>query len=434
MSALAHTSAAVWRERDAELLSPAYHRYSDLVIDHAEGTHLYTVDGRDVLDFGCGIAVTNLGHVHPAVTAAVHDQVDQLWHTSVTAHSPRMIEAAETLVSVMPEGLSRVFFNNSGAEAVEGAIKLARRATGRTDLIAFIGGFHGRTFGALSLTASKSRYRAGLGPLLAGVHHTRYPDCLHHCSHGGGERCPIAAGDDLELLLATTASPSNVAAIIVEPLQGEGGYIVPPATFLPMLRRLCDEHGILLIADEVQSGLGRTGRMFATEHTGVVPDIMCVAKALANGLPIGATVARDEVMRAWGPGEHGSTYGGNAVVCAAAKAVIETLVRDDLPGRAARLGARAMERLRTLQHDVPELVDVRGLGLMIGLEFARDGKPAAKLVARITANALDRGLLLLTCGIDDNVIRLIPPLTVSDDELSAGLDIIEAAMRDETRG
>jgi 4-aminobutyrate aminotransferase len=434
MSALAHTSAAVWRERDAELLSPAYHRYSDLVIDHAEGTHLYTVDGRDVLDFGCGIAVTNLGHVHPAVTAAVHDQVDQLWHTSVTAHSPRMIEAAETLVSVMPEGLSRVFFNNSGAEAVEGAIKLARRATGRTDLIAFIGGFHGRTFGALSLTASKSRYRAGLGPLLAGVHHTRYPDCLHHCSHGGGERCPIAAGDDLELLLATTASPSNVAAIIVEPLQGEGGYIVPPATFLPMLRRLCDEHGILLIADEVQSGLGRTGTMFATEHTGVVPDIMCVAKALANGLPIGATVARDEVMRAWGPGEHGSTYGGNAVVCAAAKAVIETLVRDDLPGRAARLGARAMERLRTLQHDVPELVDVRGLGLMIGLEFARDGKPAAKLVARITANALDRGLLLLTCGIDDNVIRLIPPLTVSDDELSAGLDIIEAAMRDETRG
>ena len=434
MSTTAPVSAAVWRDRDAELLSPAYHRYSDLVVDHAQGTHLYTVDGRDVLDFGCGIAVTNLGHLHPDVTRAVHEQVDSLWHTSVTTYSPRMIEAAEMLVSVMPEGLNRVFFNNSGAEAVEAAIKLARRATGRSDIIAFTGGFHGRTYGALTLTASKARYRAGIGPMLPGVHHARYPYCFRFCTHAPGERCSIAEGDELRLLLATTAPAENVAAIVVEPLQGEGGYIVPPPAFLPMLRRLCDEHGILLVADEVQSGMGRTGRMFAFEHNGVLPDIVAIAKALGNGLPIGATVARDDVMRAWRPGEHGSTYGGNAVVCAAAIAVIETLLRDDLPARASRLGAQVMQRMRAVQRDIAELGDVRGLGLMVGLEFMRDGAPAAELVGRITAAALAGGLLLLTCGLDDNVIRVIPPLTVTDDELARGLDVLEAAIREQTAG
>ncbi|MBV8527995.1 MAG: aspartate aminotransferase family protein [Candidatus Dormibacteraeota bacterium] len=426
-------SAAVWREREAELLSPAYHRYTDLVVDHAEGTHLYTVDGRDVLDFGCGIGVTNLGHLNPEVTRAVHAQVDKLWHTSVTTYNPKMIEAAEVLVSVMPEGLNRVFFNNSGAEAVEGAIKLARAATGRTDLIAFAGAFHGRTYGALSLTASKARYRAAAGPLLAGVHHARYPYCYRYCSHGPGERCSIAEGDELRLMLATSAPPQNVAAIVVEPVLGEGGYVVPPPSFLPMLRNLCDEHGMLLIADEVQSGFGRTGRTFAFEHFGVTPDIVTLAKGLGNGMPIGATVARDEVMRAWSPGDHGTTYGGNAVACAAAIAVIETLSRDGLCARAARLGAAVMDRMRALQRDVAELGDVRVLGLMIGLEFTRDGRPAADLVARITADALHRGVLLLTCGTDDNVIRLIPPLTVTEDELAAGVDALEASIRAQTQ-
>ncbi|MGH7686126.1 MAG: aspartate aminotransferase family protein [Candidatus Dormibacteria bacterium] len=424
-------SAAVWRDRDAELLSPAYHRYSDLVVDRAEGAHLYTVDGRDVLDFGCGIAVTNLGHLHPAVTRAVHEQVDRLWHTSVTTYNTLMIEAAEALVAVMPEGLNRIFFNNSGAEAVEGAIKLARRATGRTDLIAFTGGFHGRTYGALSLTASRARYRSSAGPLLAGVHHVRYPYCFRYCTHAEGERCSIASGDELQHLFATVASPSTIAAIVVEPLQGEGGYIVPPAEFMPMLRRLCDEHGILLIADEVQSGMGRTGRMFAFEHSGVLPDIVTLAKGLGNGLPIGATVARDAVMRAWQPGEHGTTYGGNAVACAAAIAVIQTLTRDDLVARAARLGATVMKRMRAVQRDVPDLADVRGQGLMIGLEFVRGGRPAADLVARVTSAALERGLLLLTCGTDDNVIRVIPPLTVSEEDLASGLDIVEASVREQ---
>jgi 4-aminobutyrate aminotransferase len=427
---LAAADAATWRERDAELISPAYHRYSDLVVESAEGAHLHTVDGRDVLDFGCGIGVTNLGHGHPAVVAAVHEQVDRLWHTSVTAFHPQMIEAAASLVSVTPPGLDQVFLTNSGAEAVEGAMKLARRSTGRSEIIAFIGGFHGRTYGALSLTASKATYRRGMGPLLPGVHHIRYPYCFRYCTHPSDAVCDLVE-QELRLLFATTTAPETVAAIIVEPVQGEGGYIVPPAPFMPMLRRVCDEHGILLVADEVQTGFGRTGRMFAVDHTGVEPDIMCVAKALGNGMPIAAVIARHRVMRAWHEGEHGSTYGGNPVACAAAVAVIHTLTHDRIPERAQRLGRVVMERARGWQAEVPALADVRGLGLMIGLEFMQGGEPAPALVDRITTNALARGLLLLSCGVDGNVIRLIPPLTIPEAELDAGLDILEAAMREE---
>jgi 4-aminobutyrate aminotransferase len=429
---LAAANAAMWRERDAELISPAYHRYSDLVVESAEGAHLHTVDGRDVLDFGCGIAVTNLGHRHPAVVEAVHKQVDRLWHTSVTAYHPQMIEAAAALVSITPPSLDQVFLTNTGAEAVEGAIKLARRSTGRSDIIAFVGAFHGRTYGALSVTASKAAYRRGMGPLLPGVHHVRYPYCFRYCSHPRGALCDLVERE-LELLFATTTAPDTVAAIIVEPVQGEGGYVVPPATFMPMLRKVCDEHGILLIADEVQSGFGRTGRMFAVDHTGVYPDIMCVAKALGNGMPIAATIARHHVMRAWHEGEHGSTFGGNPVACAAAIAVIETLSRERIPERAERLGRKVMERARVWQSEIPALADVRGLGLMIGLEFMQNGAPAAALVDRLAAAALARGLLVLSCGIDSNVIRLIPPLTIPEGELDAGLDILEAAMREVAR-
>src|SRR5438093_810854 len=278
-------TTATWRERDAELIAPAYGRYSDLVVESAEGAHLHTVDGRDVLDFGCGIAVTSLGHRHPAVVAAVHEQVDRLWHTSVTTLHPKMIEAAAALVAVTPDGLDQVFFSNSGAEAVEGAVKLTRRATGRTEIIAFTGAFHGRTYGAMTLTASRAKYRTGVGPFLPGVHHVRYPYCFRFCTHGPNERCPIAEGEDLQRLFATTVPPETVAAIIVEPVLGEGGIVVPPATFLPSLRTLCDQHGILLIADEIQCGLARTGRMFAVEQTRTDPDVMTLAKALGNGLP-----------------------------------------------------------------------------------------------------------------------------------------------------
>jgi 4-aminobutyrate aminotransferase len=426
----AAADAATWRERDSELISPAYHRYSDLVVESAEGAHLHTVDGRDVLDFGCGISVTNLGHRHPAVVAAVHAQVDRLWHTSVTAFHPQMIEAAGSLVSITPPSLDQVFLTNSGAEAVEGAMKLARRATGRSEIIAFIGGFHGRTYGALSLTASKAGYRRGMGPLLPGVHHIRYPYCFRYCTHPKDAVCDLVE-QELQLLFSTTTAPDTVAAIIVEPVQGEGGYVVPPATFMPMLRKVCDDHGIMLVADEVQSGFGRTGKMFAVEHTRVEPDIMCLAKALGNGMPIAAFVARHRVMSAFHEGEHGTTYGGNAVACAAAVAVIDTMVREKIPERADRLGRPVMERMRTLQADVPALADVRGLGLMIGLEFLQDGAPAAGLVNRIATNALAHDLLLLSCGVDGNVIRLIPPLTIPEAELDAGLDILEAAIREE---
>ena len=427
MTTPAIDSSAVWLERDAELISPVYSRYSDLVVETAEGAHLHTVDGRDVLDFGCGIGVTNLGHRHPAVVAAVHRQVDRLWHTSVTARNTSMIEAADAVVGITPQGLDQVFFCNSGAEAVEGSIKLARRATGRSEIIAFTGAFHGRTYGAMTLTASKSRYRVGTGPFLPGVHHARYPYCFRYCTHGKGERCTLAE-EELRLLFATTTPPETVAAVIVEPVQGEGGFVVPPASFMPTLRKLCDDHGILLIADEVQCGMARTGRMFAVEHTATVPDVMVIAKALGNGLPVAAIAARHSIMSRWQPGEHGTTFGGNPVACAAVVAVVETMRKERIPKRAAALGKQVMDRATQWQAKAPALADVRGLGLMVGLEFMRDGAPDADVVARVRMRALDDGLLTLNCGTDDNVIRVMPPLTIPEDELHAGLDIMERAI------
>jgi len=321
-----------------------------------------------------------------------------------------------------------VFFCNSGAEAVEGALKLARRATGRTEIIAFLGAFHGRTYGAVTLTASKARYHTGMGPFLPGVHHVRYPYCFRMCSHGPSEPCPIAAGEELELLFRTLVPPESVAAIVVEPIQGEGGYVVPPDGFLTRLREICDAHGILLVADEVQTGFGRTGRMFAVDHSGVVPDIMCVAKGMGNGLPIGGIVAKTSVMSKWHPGEHGTTFGGNPVACAAATVVIETLRSERLPERAAALGERVLERARGWQAKHPHLGDVRGRGFMIGLEFMEGKRPAPELTQRILQAALERDLLLLACGVDENVIRMIPPLTISEQELEKGMDVLEASL------
>jgi 4-aminobutyrate aminotransferase len=421
-------SVATLLEKDRELISPTFGRYTDLVVDTAEGAWLHTMDGRSVLDFTCGIGVTNLGHRHPAVVRAVHEQIDRLWHVSGTTHHPQLVAAAEALVNVTPPGLNSVFFCNSGAEAVEGALKLARRATGRTEIIAFLGAFHGRTYGAVTLTASKARYHTGMGPFLPGVHHVRYPYCFRMCSHGRSEPCPIAAGEELELLFRTLVPPESVAAIVVEPIQGEGGYVVPPDGFLTRLREICDAHGILLVADEVQTGFGRTGRMFAVDHSGVVPDIMCVAKGMGNGLPIGGIVAKTSVMSKWHPGEHGTTFGGNPVACAAATVVIETLRSERLPERAAALGERVLERARGWQAKHPHLGDVRGRGFMIGLEFMEGKRPAPELTQRILHAALERDLLLLACGVDENVIRMIPPLTISEQELEKGMDVLEASL------
>jgi len=417
-----------WRERDAAVLAPCYSRYSDLVVERAQGAHLHTLDGRDILDFGSGIGVVNLGHNHPTVVAAAREQLDRLWHTSVTALNQPAIAAAEALVGIAPPGLDQVFLCNSGAEAVEAAIKLARKATGRSDIVAFSGGFHGRTYGALSLTASKRRYRAGIGPLLPGVHHVDYPYCFR-CPNADAGACCRAAGHDIERLLHTRVHPEDVAAVFVEPVLGEGGYVVPPPDFMPSLRRLCDAHGILLVADEVQTGFGRTGRLFAVEHTATVPDIVCVAKAFANGLPVGAMVASRTLMAAWSPGDHGSTFGGNAVACAAAATVVETLVAGRLAERAARLGERVLERARGWMERFPRVADARGLGFMVGLELMTPrGVPDPAGVAAVRQAALERGLLLLSCGTDENVIRLIPPLTIPEDELDLGLGILEASL------
>src|SRR5438445_1945872 len=356
---------AAWLKRDAAVITPAYHRYTLLVAVRGEGSYLHDVEGNAYLDFACGIAVTSLGHAHPAVVEAAKRQVDQLVHVSVTAQHELNIQLCERLVELTPPGLDMCFLSNSGAEAVEGAIKLARRPVGRTESIAFTGAFHGRTYGALSLTTSKYNYRDGYGPLLPGVHVVPYPRPLHM----GGEEAALEVTRNAIDELFNHVDPRTVAAFVVEPVLGEGGYIVPPRGFLPLLRRVADEHGILLIADEVQTGICRTGRFVAVEHSQTVPDVMLLAKALGSGFPISAIVARRDLMESWPPAAHGSTFGGNPVSCAAALATLEVMEREGLADRAARIGGRVLERLRESVGTEAGVAEVRGLGLMLGVEF-----------------------------------------------------------------
>ncbi len=421
--------SADWRRRDRRSVAQVWSRYTDLVISSGEGSYVTDVDGRRYLDFACGIAVTSLGHRHPAVAEAVHRQVDRLWHTSVVTQNAAMTEAAERVASICPDPLEVVFFANSGAEVVEGALKLARRFTGRSGIIAFRGAFHGRTFGAVSVTTSKAHYRLGYGPLLPGIQITPYPYCFRFCDHAPDQPCPIAAGAELERLFAQVLPASEVAAILVEPIQGEGGYVVPPEGFLRNLRRICDQHGILLICDEVQTGVGRTGRWLASEHEQVVPDIVTLAKSLGSGLPVGAIVSSHRVMDRWEAGAHGSTFGGNPVSCAAVTATLDVIEREGLLARAGELGERVRTEVERWRSQGLGPADLRGRGAMIGMEFMDgEGRPDAERVAGIKHHALEHGLLVLSCGIDDNVIRLLPPLTVSDQELSEGLEILEAAV------
>ncbi|MGA8207435.1 MAG: aminotransferase class III-fold pyridoxal phosphate-dependent enzyme [Candidatus Dormiibacterota bacterium] len=418
-----------WRQRDRRSVAGVWSRYTDLVVSSAEGSYLIDVDGRRYLDFGCGIAVTTLGHRHPDVVEAVHRQVDRYWHTSVVTQNVTMTEAAERVAAICPEPLDVVFFGNSGAEAIEGALKLARRSTGRQGIICFRGGFHGRTFGALSVTTSKVVYRERYGPLLPGVQVTPYPYCFRVCDHAPGEPCPIAAGEELERLFHQILPANEVAAILVEPIQGEGGYVVPPDGFLRNLRRICDEHGILLICDEVQTGVARTGSWLAVDHEQVVPDIVVLAKALGNGLPIGAIVSSHRLMDRWESGTHGSTFGGNPVSCAAVIATLAVIERDRLMERAVSLGETMKARIESWQEAGYGPSDLRGRGAMIGLEFLdSDQRPDSERVTRIKHTALDAGMVVLSCGTDDNVIRLLPPLTVSDAELTRGLDILESVV------
>jgi 4-aminobutyrate aminotransferase len=418
--------ASGWLARDAASVASVFHRYSDLVIASGEGSYLVDVDGKRYLDMTTGIGVTSLGHAHPRVVAAAQEQLTKLTHVSVTAHHELNVRLAERLAQVTAPGLDVSFFANSGAEAVDGAVKLARRVLGRTDVVAFRGGFHGRTLMATSLTTSREHYRKGYDPLVPGVHFLPYPSA----GHDGGEAALAGTRQALADLL-TEVSPATIAAVIVEPVLGEGGYIVPPAGLLGMLRQAADEHGFLLIADEVQSGMGRTGRWFAHEHSDVTPDVLLVAKALGNGLPISAIVAGHDLMDAWPPGAHGSTYGGNPVCCAAAIATIDTIDDEGLVARAATLGAQALATLQDGVGEHPAVADIRGQGLMIGVELRAVGghRTAAAVQENVRAACLADGVLVISCGSQDEVIRLIPALNMPDADLEMGLGAVTRAIQ-----
>jgi 4-aminobutyrate aminotransferase len=412
-------------------ISPVLGRYFERHWSHGEGHRLFDSDGRGYLDFANGIAVTILGHHHPRVTAAIHAQVDRLiGPTGAIGFTDPVVHLAGMLADSLPDPIDTVMFLNSGSEAIEAALKLSRRVSGRPGFIAFRGAFHGRTFGAASVTSSSLNYRTGYEPLLPTVHLAPYPAAWRDFD-GDDDLASAACLGALDELLATTAAPASIAAMIVEPALGEGGYIPAPAAFLRGLRTRCDEHGILLIADEVQTGLGRTGRMWGFEHAGIVPDIVTVAKGIANGLPLSAVATRRELQERWGRGAHGSTFGGNPVSCAAGIAVLETIAEQDLVANAARMGTELSAGLRSLAEEDERIGDVRGPGLMIGVELVTDRasrSPDGALVDRLRVRAADDGLLLLYCGRASNVIRLIPPLDVTAAEVDEALGIIGGAL------
>ncbi len=408
-------------------LSPVWARITNLVVERGEGAYLFDINGERYLDFTCGIGVTNTGHCHPRVVAAAREQVGKLIHgqVNIVYHTP-LLRLAEALREVVPPPLDTFFFSNSGAEAVEGAVKLARHATGRPNIIVFQGSFHGRTAQTMAMTTSRTVYRQHYQPLAAGVFVAPYPYWYRYGWEP--EETSRWCLRELRHLLASQTAPSETAAIVVEPVLGEGGYVVPPLSFLPALRELCDEHGILLIADEVQSGFGRTGRFFAVEHFGVVPDVLIMAKGIASGFPLSGLAAPRALMDRWLVGTHGGTYGGNAVACAAAEATIRVL-QEGLVENAARMGAVLMAGLRDIQRRYPLLGDVRGLGLMVGAEFTLpDGSPATDLVKQILARCLADRLLLLNCGTYGQVIRWIPPLIVTQEQIESALHIFEGAL------
>jgi 4-aminobutyrate aminotransferase len=413
-----------------EHLAPVWAHYTDITAARGEGAYLYGTTGERYLDFTCGIGVTNTGHCHPRVVAAIQEQAGRLLHgqINIVYHEP-VLRLVEALLPEMPGNLDTFFFANSGAEAIEGAIKLARAATGRDAVICFQGSFHGRTTGALALTNSKARYRTHSGPLPGIAHVTAFPYCVRCPRRGAHEGCCQQQLADLRELLATRAAPETIAAVLVEPVLGEGGYVVPPAWFLPALRALCDEYGMLLIADEVQTGFGRTGKMFAVEHTRVIPDIMIMAKGLGSGLPISGIAASRAIMARWTPGSHGGTYGANAVACAAAEATVRAIRDEGMVENAAAQGRTLLEGLRAIQAEQPGILDVRGLGLMVAVEFAKaDGTPDGIRAKQVLHHCVDHGLLLLTCGPYDQTLRLIPPLIVTADQVRDGLAILRDAI------
>jgi 4-aminobutyrate aminotransferase len=415
-------------EKNIKYLSPVWSRYSDIIAVRGEGSYLYGQDGKEYLDFTCGIGVTNTGHCHPKVVEAVREQAGKLLHgqANIVWH-PSLINLAGELRSIAPPELDGFFLSNSGAEAVEASIKLARVATGRPNVIVFQGSFHGRTVGTMSLTTSKTIYRAGFQPLMPGVSVAPFPYAFRY--GWDEEQASQWCLEELRLLLLTQTAPFETAAMLVEPVLGEGGYVVPPVSFMRGLRDIADEHGILLIIDEVQSGFGRTGRWFAFEHFDIVPDIIVIAKGLASGLPLSGIIAPMEIMEKWTPGSHGGTYGGNALSAAAAVATIQVIKEENLLENTRQRGTQLMTGLAHLQEEHTAIGDVRGLGLMVGAEIrTADNKPDKKTAKAISKTCLEKGLMLLTCGPWDNTIRWIPPLNVTPEQINTALGIFERAL------
>jgi 4-aminobutyrate aminotransferase len=431
LTALPGPRATAVIERDARVLSPSYTRCYPLVAARGEGAIIEDVDGNRFLDFNAGIAVASTGHCHPKVVAAIEQQSKRLIHMSGTDfYYENMVQLGEKLASLAPGGgQHRVYFGNSGTEATEAAMKLARYHTGREKFIAFAGSFHGRTMGALSLTASKVTQRRGFGPLVPGVYHSQFPDPYRRPDGVSADDHAVSCVRFIEDELFRTIVPAEeVAGIVVEPIQGEGGYLVPPQAFHQELRRLADRHGILLIFDEVQCGMGRTGKMWAAEHFGVAADIFTSAKGIASGLPLSAMIARADIMD-WPPGAHASTFGGNPVAVAAALATIE-LLEQELIANAATIGGHVLDRMRDWPKRFCNVGDVRGLGLMIGFELVLDQKTkerAHEMRERIQSMAFERGLLVLGAG--RNAIRLCPPLVITRDQADFAVDTLEECLK-----
>ncbi len=411
-------------------MSPVWSRIFPIEAERAEGSYIYATDGRKYLDFTCGIGVTNTGHCHPKVVEAIREQAGLFLHAqaNIVVHQP-MLRLIEELRTIVPPSIDGFFFSNSGAEAVEGAVKLARAATGRQAVIVFTGSFHGRTGQTMILTTSKTGYKGNSQLLPSGVYVAPYP-YAYKLGMTEAEASDYAL-ESLEELLVSQVAPHDVAAILIEPVLGEGGYVPPPASFLKGLRELCDRTGILLIFDEVQSGFGRTGKWFAQDHYGIVPDIMTVAKGIASGMPLSGVFSRLDLMKKWPAGSHGGTYGGNAVAMAAGVATIRAMKEEKMLENAAARGIQLQTGLRKLQEEYPQIGDVRGLGLMIGSEFEVDGqyKKAKDLVKQVVKAAENKGLLLLSCGTYDSTVRWIPPLNVTEGQVSEALTVFEESLK-----
>jgi 4-aminobutyrate aminotransferase len=411
-----------------DLLSPVWSHLTMIQPERGEGIYLYEADGTRWTDFTSGIGVTNTGHCHPRVVRAIQDQAAKLIQGQIgIVIAPSTVRLAETLNTVTPESINCFFFSNSGAEATEGAVKLARAATKRTNIITFQGSFHGRTAQTMAMTNSKTVYRSRYQPLPAGVFVAPFPYAYHY---GWDEDTAIDfCLRELDLIFKTQTSPDETAAIIIEPELGEGGYIPAPARFLRELRQICSHYGMLFIADEVQTGFGRTGKFWGFEHADIVPDIIVMAKGLGSGMPISAVASSRELMSHWGVGSHGGTYGGGALATATGVATVETIRDEHLPENAAAMGERLMDGLVELQGRYPVIGDVRGRGLMVGTEFTRNGQPDKDITKAVQKACVDRRLLLLTCGSYENVIRWIPPLVVNEAQIDEALTVFEDALQ-----